>query len=182
MKKIGTLLIILVGMLYSGGQFANSEHEDKSQVSKSMWLRVEPILLALGGLDVRLGMKTSERTAVVIVLDGHFVWLPLPVAPAKDLWGVGGGLGFHWTPSSAIYSNGFYVEPIVRSGYSRLIPSESHFVIVPSIESGYKWHLNNGVILNTGLSVNYIIAPNIGTNWVPNFPVPLLHFGLGYSW
>lgn len=151
-----------------------------TQSSKILWFRVEPLLLVLGALDFRLGLQTSERTSIVFALDGHFFWPPVSVAPVSQLWGLGGGLGFHWTPRSPLHENGFYLEPMLRGGYSGLVPSKSHAVIIPTVESGYKWRFENAVSLYAGLSVNYLIAPNLGDGWMPNFPLPLLHFGLGY--
>lgn len=182
MKKIIASLGILVHIFIFSFCFqAVSEHESlATQPSKTVWFRVEPLLLILGGLDFRLGLQTSERTSMVFALDGHFFWPPISIAPVSQLWGVGGGLGFHWTPRSPMHENGLYIEPMIRAGYSGLVPSKSHAVIIPTIESGYKWRFENAISIYTGLSLNYLIAPNLGDGWVPNFPIPLLHFGLGF--
>jgi hypothetical protein len=89
-------------------------------------------------------------------------------------------LGFQWRPFSSLGKSGFYIKPMIRSGYSGLIPSKSHIVIIPSIETGYSFRFKNGLSLYTGLSVNYLFVPQRGDAWIPNFPIPLLQFGLGY--
>lgn len=144
-------------------------------------VKINPIFLALGILDLHLGIKTSESTSVLLALDSHFFWPAFSVADSKELLGIGGGLGFRVSPFSEVHESGWFIESFLRAGYSGLIPGISHLFVIPSIESGYSWLFDNNLTVSTGLSINYIFAPNSGEKaWVPNFPIPMFNFMLGY--
>ncbi|MCA9507776.1 MAG: hypothetical protein KC505_05070 [Myxococcales bacterium] len=176
MKKISFFLVLFLFSLC-----CSSLDVEQNQQPKMRSIKVNSLALALGFLDLHFGVKTSKNTSIILALDTHFFWPPASLAKPSELFGIGGGLGVRFSPFSLAHESGWFIEALLRTGYSGLVPTSAHFVVIPSIESGYAWLFQSGLTLSTGLSLNYIFAPNKNEGaWVPQFPIPLFNLTIGY--
>lgn len=161
------------------------------QKSRTQSISGEPLdLPMLGRLSGRYQIGVQKHIAITIPFGLQYVGASLPLRTLSGsslpyyLADLGIGARFYLTDD--VFQDSWFLEPVASVGYLYgPLPISSVFMVTPKITAGYNWFWGSGLMVSTGLGVQYNIflttAP-LPAIFSLRFPLPLWEIAVGYSW